>query len=101
MLPLPPFRVFMFISSLYFQHSLPKKINLIGYIPFFVRNYQYDQVSKTKDRIIEKGQGINAFGVVNLGLEFKIKKLELWHLSTSLTLSIPIGENKGDTDGSL
>ena len=90
----------LFISSLYFQHGLSKKINLIGYIPFFVRNYQYDQVSKTKDRIIEKGQGINAFGDVNLGLEFKIKTLGLWHFSSTLTLGIPSGENKGGTDGS-
>ena len=73
---------------------------MIGYIPFFVRNYQYDQVSKTKDRIIEKGQGINAFGDVNLGLEFKINTLGLWHFSSTLTLGIPSGENKGGTDGS-
>tara|TARA_B110000114_G_scaffold96176_1_gene101364 strand:- start:211 stop:879 length:669 start_codon:yes stop_codon:yes gene_type:complete len=90
----------LFISSLYFQHGLSKKINLIGYIPFFVRNYQYNQVSKIKDRIIEKGQGINAFGDVNLGLEFKIKTLGLWHFSSTLTLGIPSGENKGGTDGS-
>ena len=75
---------------------------MIGYIPFFVRNYQYDQVSKTKDRIIEKGQGINAFGDVNLGLEFKIKTLENFGtFHQPLPWEFPVEENKGGTDGRL
>ena len=90
----------LFISSFYAQLGLFKKVNLIAYIPFLVKNYQFAQVSKTNGKIYEPRQEYNGFGDINLGFEYGFKTEGKWVLSSTVTLGIPSGNAHGGTDGS-
>lgn len=46
----------LFISSLYAQLGLFKKVNLIAYIPFLVKNCQFTQVSKLMGKFMNRGK---------------------------------------------
>lgn len=90
----------LFISSFYGQLGLSKKVNLIAYIPFHVKNYQFAQVSKTNGKVYEPRQEYNGFGDINLGVEYGLKAKGKWVFSTTITLGIPSGNAHGGTDGS-
>ena len=90
----------LFISSFYGQYGLSSKINLITYIPFLVKNYQFAQVSKTNGKIYEPRQEFNGFGDINLGLEYGLKRAGKWVFSTTLTFGIPTGKSEAGSDGS-
>jgi len=90
----------LFISSLYGQIGLSKKINLIAYVPFFVKNYQFAQVSKTNNKEYEPRQVYNGLGDINLGIEYGFGQLKNWHFSGTLTLGIPSGADAAGIDGS-
>ena len=82
------------------QFGLSKNINLITYIPFLVKNYQYAQVSKTNGEIYEPRQELSSFGDTNLALEYGLKTNGELAFSTTLTLGIPTGKATGGSDGS-
>lgn len=90
----------LFISSFYGQYGLSKKINLIAYIPFLVKNYQFAQVSKTNGKVYEPRQEYNGFGDINLGVEYGLKTEGKWVFSTTLTLGVPTGKVQAGSDGS-
>jgi hypothetical protein len=90
----------LFINSIYGEIGIGKKINIIAYLPFFVKNYQYAQVSKTTGKVYEPRQEYNGLGDFNLGLEYGWGQLKNWKLSGSLTLGIPSGESTAGSDGS-
>ena len=90
----------LFINSIYGEIGIGKKINIIAYLPFFVKNYQYAQVSKTTGKVYEPRQEYNGLGDFNLGLEYGWGQLKNWKLSGSLILGIPSGESTAGSDGS-
>ncbi|MDA8948829.1 hypothetical protein N9H57_06800 [Flavobacteriaceae bacterium] len=90
----------LFISSFYGQYGLSKKINLIAYIPFLVKKYQFAQVSKTNGKVYEPRQEYNGFGDINLGVEYGLKTEGKWVFSTTLTLGFPTGKAQAGSDGS-
>ena len=83
-----------FINSIYAQYGLSTKINLITYIPFLVKNYQFAQVSQTNGKVYEPRQEYNGFGDINLGLEYGLKTAGNWVFSTKLTFGIPSGKSQ-------
>jgi hypothetical protein len=90
----------LFINSIYAQYGLSTKINLITYIPFLVKNYQFAQVSQTNGKVYEPRQEYNGFGDINLGLEYGLKIAGNWVFSTTLTFGIPSGKSQAGSDGS-
>lgn len=90
----------LFIYSIYAQYGLSTKINLITYIPFLVKNYQFAQVSQTNGKVYEPRQEYNGFGDINLGLEYGLKTAGNWVFSTTLTFGIPSGKSQAGSDGS-
>jgi hypothetical protein len=90
----------LFISSFFGQYGLSNSINLIAYVPFFVKNYQFAQVSMTNGKEYEPRQEFNSFGDVNLGIEFQFKRPTAWAFSGTLTIGIPSGRASGGSDGS-
>jgi len=90
----------LFISSLYAQYGLSKKMNFIAYIPFLVKNYQFAQVSKTNGNEYEPRREFSSFGDANLGVEYGIKSSGKWVFSSTLTLGIPSGRSTAGFDGS-
>ena len=90
----------LFINSIYAQYGLSTKINLITYIPFLVKNYQFAQVSQTNGKVYEPRQEYNGFGDINLGLEYGLKTAGNWVFSTTLTFGIPSGKSQAGSDGS-
>lgn len=90
----------LFISSLYAQIGLSKKINIIAYVPFLVKNYQFAQVSKTNGNVYEPRQEFSSFGDTNIGFEYGLKSSGKWVFSTTLTLGIPSGRARAGLDGS-
>ena len=91
----------LFIGSLYGEFGLGKNLNLISYIPFFVKNYQFAQVSATRvDKVYEKRQENNGFGDINIGVEYGFPTKNNWNFSATLYLGIPTGESEAGIDGS-
>ncbi len=90
----------LFINSIYAQYGLSTKINLITYISFLVKNYQFAQVSQTNGKVYEPRQEYNGFGYINLGLEYGLKTAGNWVFSTTLTFGIPSGKSQAGSDGS-
>lgn len=90
----------LFISSIYGEIGLGKKLNLIGYLPFFVKNYQFAQVSKTNGKTYEPRHEYNGFGDLNIGLEYGLGIRNQWNFSGTLTLGIPSGSSEGGNEGS-
>jgi hypothetical protein len=90
----------LFINSIYAQYGLSTKINLITYISFLVKNYQFAQVSQTNGKVYEPRQEYNGFGDINLGLEYGLKTAGNWVFSTTLTFGIPSGKSQAGSDGS-
>ena len=90
----------LFINSIYAQYGLSTKINLITYISFLVKNYQFAQVSQTNGKVYEPRQKYNGFGDINLGLEYGLKTAGNWVFSTTLTFGIPSGKSQAGSDGS-
>jgi len=90
----------LFISSFFRHYGLSDKINLIGYIPFFVKNYQFAQISQTTGKEYEPRREFNGLGDINLAAEFKITPLGNWAFSGTLLLGIPSGKEVAGFDGS-
>lgn len=90
----------LFISSFFGHYGLSDKINLIGYIPFFVKNYQFAQISQTTGKEYEPRREFNGLGDINLAAEFKITPLGNWAFSGTLLLGIPSGKEVAGFDGS-
>lgn len=82
----------LFISSFFAHYGLSNKVNLITYIPFFVKNYQFAQISKTTGKEYKPRREFNSLGDINLAVEFKITPLSKWAFSGTLLLGIPSGK---------
>jgi hypothetical protein len=90
-----------FNSSLYAHYGLSNKVNLIAYLPFFVKNYQFAQISQTiVGKEYEPRRTFNSIGDFNIGAEIKLSNSTNWNFSTTLVLGIPSGKEVGGFDGS-
>lgn len=91
----------LFISSFFGHYGLSEKVNIIAYLTFFVKNYQFAQISDTrKDRVYEPRQEFNSLGDINIAAEVKILPLGNWAFSATLLFGLPTGKSVGGFDGS-
>jgi hypothetical protein len=90
----------IFNLNLYGKYGLSDNWNVIAYIPFYVKSYQNNQVSQITNETLLKGEEFNSFGDMDLGVEYRLFKKSKYAFSTTLTLGIPSGDNKGGSDGS-
>ena len=67
---------------------------------FFVKNYQFAQISQTTGKEYEPRREFNGLGDINLAAEFKITPLGNWAFSGTLLLGIPSGKEVAGFDGS-
>ncbi len=90
----------LLINSVYAKYGISKKLNVVAYIPFLVRVAQNDQVSSVSGKTLMEGEAVNAFGDMNLSVEYALLKWKKWALSSVFTLGVPSGQNSGGSDGS-
>ena len=91
----------LFISSFFEHYGLSEKVNIIAYVPLFVKNYQFAQISETrKDRVYDPRQEFNSLGDINIAAEVKILPLGNWAFSATLLFGLPTGKYVGGFDGS-
>lgn len=90
-----------FNTNIYAEYGISDKFDLIAYVPFFSRAAQNNKVSGTTGDIITKGESINDFGDVDLGINYAYYKKGKWAASTKLLLGLPTGNKKGGSDGSF
>lgn len=86
------------VVSLYGEHGLTNKLDVIAYLPFFTNTYQNNVVSGTRGDIITKGASLNAIGDLDIGLRYGLLKKNSLALSTSLKLGLPTGETSGGNE---
>jgi len=91
----------IFNLSLYAEYGVTNKIDVIGYVPFFSRTFQNEQISGTNGTILQEGEALNNIGDSELGIRYGILKNKSLALSTTLKLGIPIGNDAGGSDGSF
>ncbi|MFI0429789.1 hypothetical protein [Mariniflexile sp. HMF6888] len=90
-----------FNISLYGEYGISNKFDIISYIPFFSRAVENDEISGTTGQILSKGEALNSFGDMELGVRYGIFKTKNYALSATLKLGIPTGNSSGGSDGSF
>lgn len=90
-----------FNTNIYAEYGISNNIDIIAYVPFFTRITQNNQVSGTTGETVQKGEGFNAFGDVDLGARYAFYKKGKWAADVKLLLGLPTGNDKGGSDGSF
>lgn len=89
----------LLINSFFGRYGIRDDISLIVYIPH-TRVYQNKQVFSSGRESIN-GEAFSGLGDINLGFEYQWLKKNGWAISSSLTLGLPTGNNRGGSDGSF
>ncbi len=90
-----------FNTNIYTEYGIGKKTDLIAYIPFFAVTSQNNQISDTTGGFISKGESVESFGDVDLGVNYSLYKKGNWAVSVKLLLGLPTGNSNGGSDGSF
>lgn len=91
-----------FTTSVYGEYGITNRLTGIAYVPLFVRTYQNAQISGTTGQVLGKGEALNSFGDVNIGLKYGLTKSNSKYVAAAtLTLGLPTGNSSGGTDGSF
>ncbi len=90
-----------FNTNLYAEYGLTNTIDIIGYVPFFSRTAQNNQVSGTNNTTIQKGEAFNSIGDIDLGARYAFLKKGNWAADVKLLFGLPTGDNNGGSDGSF
>lgn len=89
-----------FNTNLYAEYGISSKVDVIGYIPFFARVAQNNQVSGTNGNTLQAGEALSSFGDVDLGIRWAFFKKGNWAWDAKLLLGLPTGNSQGGSDGS-
>lgn len=89
-----------FTLSVYAEHGLTDKLDVIVYAPFFTRIYQNSQVSGVTGNVLQEGEALNAFGDLDIGFKYLLFKKNFLSMSTTLKFGLPTGKSDGGSDGS-
>lgn len=89
-----------FNINAYLEFGLTNKLDVIGYIPFFARTTQNNQISGTNGNTLQVGEELNSIGDIDLGFNYNFYKKGKWSASAKLLFGLPTGENAGGSDGS-
>jgi hypothetical protein len=91
----------IFNTSLYGEYGFTDRLTGILYFPFFSRALYNNTVSATTGEIITPGEAINSIGDTDLGLKYNFFRKGSLVVSATLTLGIPLGEDRGGAAGIL
>lgn len=89
-----------YATSVYAEYGLTDKLTAIAYVPFFTRN----TLNKTQFRFSGMeipGDELNAFGDVDLSLQYGFYKSDTWVASVRVLFGLPTGEVSGGETGIL
>lgn len=89
--------VSLYTSSLYFEYGLADRINIIGYVPFFVRS-TLNEVKFNQSGNTIPGDAINSFGDTDLQIKYGIIKNKGVVASASLLFGLPLGSSEVSKD---
>lgn len=89
-----------FNLNFYGEYGVSDRWDVIAYVPFFARATQNNIFSGTTGDLIQEGEEINAFGDIDLGLNYNFFKKGNWSASAKLIFGLPTGEDAGGSDGS-
>ncbi len=92
----------IFNTSIYAEYGFTNKLTGIIYAPLLSRNYMNNQVSATTQEILIKGEAVNFFGDIDLGVKYGLtKKGAKVPISASLILGLPTGKSSAGSSGQL
>lgn len=83
----------VFITSLYGEYGISKKVDLIGYVPFFFRSTLNDV--RFSSGAFQEGDQFNAIGDAQIGFKYGIRQNKNLVVSASLILGLPLGKTDG------
>ncbi len=90
----------LYTTSLYGEYGITEKLTAIAYVPFFTRS----TLNKTRFRVSGEetpGDELNAFGDVDVSLQYRLYKSDKWVVSGRLLFGIPSGTVGGGESGIL
>lgn len=90
-----------FNTNIYAEYGITNKLDIIAYVPFFSRAIQNNRISATNNSTLIKGEAVNSFGDVDLGVNYALYKKGKWAAAVKLLLGLPTGESDGGSDGSF
>ena len=85
----------LFNVNFYGEYGITDRLDIIAYIPFFVRSFQNNQVSATRGNITNEGAELNSFGDTDLGVRYGWFKNEKIAISSTLKFGLPFGDTTG------
>ncbi|NIJ46484.1 hypothetical protein FHR24_002972 [Wenyingzhuangia heitensis] len=88
----------VFNVSLYGEYGLTDKLDIIAYIPFYVRSFQNKSVSATRGTVVTEGAALNSFGDTDIGIRYSLLKNSKLAVSSTLKFGIPLGETEGGNE---
>jgi len=91
----------IFNTSIYGEYGFTDRLTGILYFPFFSRALYNNTVSSTTGEIILPGEAINSIGDTDFGLKYNFWRKGSLVVSATLTLGIPLGEDRGGDAGIL
>lgn len=88
----------VFNVNLYGEYGLTDQVDLVAYIPFFVRSFQNKSVSATRGNTLTEGAALNSFGDTDLGVRYSVYKSDKLAISSTLKFGIPLGDTEGGNE---
>ncbi len=89
-----------YATSLYGEYGLTDRLTIVAFVPFFARNTLNEIRFEPSERTLP-GDELNAFGDVDLQVQYGIYQSEVWVVSARILLGIPSGKTGGGSSGIL
>ncbi len=92
----------IFNTTLYTEHGIGERINLLLNATLFSRNYMNNVRSRTTEELLIPGEALQSLGDSDLGIKYGLTKAgSKTPVSVSLILGIPLGKSVGGTLNNL
>ncbi|MEQ8582841.1 MAG: hypothetical protein RIC30_12115 [Marinoscillum sp.] len=89
--------VSLYTTSFYGEYGLSDRLNVVLYVPFFVRS-TLNRVEFNQSGNTIPGDEINSFGDTNVGLKYGMFQDQPVHLAASLIFGLPFGSSEVSSD---
>ncbi|MDX2248694.1 MAG: hypothetical protein SF052_18050 [Bacteroidia bacterium] len=91
----------LFNTSFYGEYGITPRLTGIIYAPFYSRALFNSIVSGTTGEVLVPGEAINSFGDTDISLKYGLTPKKSVALSATLTLGLPLGNDRGGSQGNL
>lgn len=88
----------LYTTSLYAEYGLIDHLNVIAYVPFFVRATQNQEVFR-QSGLVNEGYELNSFGDTNIGMKYGFNQQGAVVWAASVIFGLPLGQS--EPEGSL